>query len=506
MASGFFDWISGSAARYADKTAYTDIEHSLTFSEVERLSASAATWVAQRSEIERPVAVMGGRNVFTPACYMGVARAGCFYAAMDPEVPLARLEQIMSVTAPELLIVDRDHLETAKSLEGTHEIALMEDVFKTAPDDRLIAERERSVTEMSPLYMIFTSGSTGTPKGVLTSHHSMICYLDSLNEVIGLNDTDVIGNQAPLDYIAAIRDMYLPIMTGATTVMIPKNEFAMPDALFRTLNEYKVTTLCWSAAGLEIPAKLGGFSDGRPEYIKRIVFSGSVISNKYLRIWQENLPGVLFVNQYGPTEATASCTYYALQDVVNDDTVIPIGIPFKHYQILMLTHDEETGVYSETPRGEIGEIWVKGPCLAIGYYRAPEQTDKVFMQNPLNSEYPERIYNTGDIGHIGEDGNLYFHGRKDRQIKHMGHRVELAEVEAYALTIDGVTECASLYDKKRQLIYLFYAGPATAKDITISFRSDMPAFMVPRKIVCLEEMPHLPNGKIAMKALSDSIG
>ena len=101
----------------------------------------------------------------------------------------------------------------------------------------------------------------------------------------------------------------------------------------------------------------------------------------------------------------------------------------------MLTHDEETGAYSATPRGEIGEIWVKGPCLAIGYYRAPEQTDKVFMQNPLNNEYPERIYNTGDIGHIGEDGNLYFHGRKDRQIKHMGHRVELAELEAELLAV-----------------------------------------------------------------------
>ena len=506
MASVFFDWIRESAQKRGSKTAYTDIEHSVTFSDLERLSAAAATWVAQRSEIERPVAVMGGRNVYTPACYMGVARAGCFYAAVDPEVPHARLEQIMSVTQPEYLIVDREHLDIAKSLAGDHEIAVMEDVFGTAPDDELVAAREISVTGMSPLYMIFTSGSTGTPKGVLTSHHSMVCYLDSLNEVIGLDDTDVIGNQAPLDYIAAIRDMYLPLMTGAMTVMIPKNEFAMPDALFRTLNEYKVTTLCWSAAGLEIPAKLGGFADGKPEYIKRIVFSGSVISNKYLRIWQENLPDVMFVNQYGPTEATASCTYYTLQDVVNDDTVIPIGIPYKHYQILMLTHDEETGAYSATPQGEIGEIWVKGPCLAIGYYRAPEQTDKVFMQNPLNSEYPERIYNTGDIGHIGEDGNLYFHGRKDRQIKHMGHRVELAELEAYALTIDGVTECASLYDKKRQLIYLFYAGPATAKDITISFRRDMPAFMVPRKIVQMEEMPHLPNGKIAMKALSETIG
>ena len=506
MASVFFDWIRGSALSRGSKTAYTDIDHIVTFADLERLSEAAATWVAQRSEIERPVAVMGGRNVYTPACYMGVARAGCFYAAMDPEVPHARLEQIMSVTQPKLLIVDKAHLDIAKTLEGDHEIAVMEDVFTTEPDHELVLERETAVTEMSPLYMIFTSGSTGVPKGVLTSHHSMVCYLDSLNAVIGLDDTDVIGNQAPLDYIAAIRDMYLPLMTGATTVMIPKNEFAMPDALFRTLNEYKVTTLCWSAAGLEIPAKLGGFADGRPEFIKRIVFSGSVISNKYLRIWQENLPDVMFVNQYGPTEATASCTYYTLKDVVSDDTVIPIGIPYKHYQILMLTHDEETGAYSETPQGEIGEIWVKGPCLAIGYYRAPDQTDKVFKQNPLNNEYPERIYNTGDIGHIGEDGNLYFHGRKDRQIKHMGHRVELAEVEAYALTIDGVTECASLYDKKRQLIYLFYAGPATAKDITISFRADMPAFMVPRKIVQMEDMPHLPNGKIAMKALQEIIG
>ena len=159
MASVFFDWIRGSALDRGSKTAYTDIEHSVTFSDIEKLSAAAATWVAKRSEIERPVAVMGGRNVYTPACYMGVARAGCFYAAMDPEVPHARLEQIMSVTQPKLLIVDREHLETAQSLAGDHEIAVMEEVFKTEPDDALVAERERSVTEMSPLYMIFTSGS-----------------------------------------------------------------------------------------------------------------------------------------------------------------------------------------------------------------------------------------------------------------------------------------------------------------------------------------------------------
>ena len=501
MASEVFDWIRRSAALRRDRIIYESPEGSLTFGELDRFSKAVATWVAKLSDIECPVAVMTGRSVYTPACYMGVVRAGCFYAPMDADVPRARLEQVMSVASPELLIVDRDHLEIAEAIAGNCTIALMEDIINGPVDDELVAKRETSVTESSPLYMIFTSGSTGKPKGVLTSHRSLICYLDGLNEIIELGEDDVLGNQAPLDYIAAIRDMYLPLMTGAKTVIIPKNEFAMPDALFRRLNEHGVTTLCWSCAGLEVPAKLGGFTDVKPEHLRNIVFSGSVISNKYLRIWQENLPDVTFVNQYGPTEATASCTYYVLKDIVSDDTVLPIGRPYKHYQILLLSADNENGKYTKTPDGEIGEICVKGPCLALGYYRSKEQTDKVFMQNPLNSDYPEMIYFTGDLGHIGEDGELYFHGRKDRQIKHMGHRVELAEIEAYALSIDGVTECASLYDRSRELIYLFYTGTATAKEVTLSFRADMPAFMVPRKLVCLDEMPHLPNGKIAMSEL-----
>ena len=503
MASEVFDWIRHSAEVRGDRIIYESVEDSLTFGDLDRISKAVATWVARNSEIERPVAVMTGRSVYTPACFMGVARAGCFYAPMDADMPRARLEQVMSVASPELLIVDRDHIGIAEAIAENCTIAIMEDIMKGAADDELVAEREASVTESSPLYMIFTSGSTGKPKGVLTSHRALICYLDGLNEVISLGEDDVLGNQAPLDYIAAIRDMYLPLMTGARTVIIPKNEFAMPDALFRTLNSHGVTTLCWSCTGIEIPAKLGGFEEGKPEHLRTVVFSGSVISNKYLRIWQENLPEVTFINQYGPTEATASCTYYVLRDVVTDDTVLPIGRPYKHYQILLLSADSDNGTYTRTPDGEIGEICVKGPCLAAGYYRSQEQTDKVFMQNPLNSDYPEMIYFTGDLGHIGEDGELYFHGRKDRQIKHMGHRVELAEIEAYGLSIDGVTECASLYDKSRELIYLFYAGTATAKEITLSFRNDMPAFMVPRKLICLAEMPHLPNGKIAMNELRE---
>ena len=123
------------------------------------------------------------------------------------------------------------------------------------------------------------------------------------------------------------------------------------------------------------------------------------------------------------------------------------------------------------------------------------------MQNPLNDCYRELIYKTGDLGSFNEQGELMFHGRKDRQIKHMGHRIELEEIEGAAKRVDGVRTCCSLYQKEKELLYLFYTGDATPKEITLFFRAQMPAFMVPRKIMQLDELPALPNGKTDMYAL-----
>jgi acyl-CoA synthetase (AMP-forming)/AMP-acid ligase II len=204
----------------------------------------------------------------------------------------------------------------------------------------------------------------------------------------------------------------------------------------------------------------------------------------------------MFVNQYGPTEATASCTYHVIRSKVEEDTVLPIGSPYKHYSVMLLKEDNTLAA-----DGEVGEICVKGPCLALGYYRNAEKTAESFMQNPLNDKYRELIYKTGDLGSFNADGELMFHGRKDRQIKHMGHRIELEEIEGAAKRVDGVRTCCSLYQKEKELLYLFYTGDAAPKEITLFFRAQMPAFMVPRKIVQLDEMPALPNGKTDMNAL-----
>ncbi len=496
MFTSVLDWLDARASDRPDKAAYICGDESLSFKRLSDITKSAGTYLAGKITPEEPVICMSGRHPYTPAYFLSVVRAGGVYAPIDSTMPVARLQQMIEVAHADYMLVDRGSLEKASSLGFEGEIIVAEDIVDTPVDEALLQSARENITELSPLYIIFTSGSTGKPKGVITSHHSLMCYIDAVSEVLHVDDTDVFGGQAPLDYIAAVRDIYFPLKSGATTVIIPKSEFAIPTELFNTLNRNKVTALCWSVAGVELPAKLNAFSETKPEYLKKVCFSGSVMSTKLLRVWQDALPDVMFVNQYGPTESTASCTYHVVQGKVEEDTVLPIGRPYKHYGIMLLNEDN-----TPTADGETGEICVKGPCLALGYYRNPEKTAESFMQNPLNDTYRELIYKTGDLGSFNADGELMFHGRKDRQIKHMGHRIELEEIEGAAKRVDGVRTCCSLYQKEKELLYLFYTGDAAPKEITLFFRAQMPAFMVPRKVIQLDEMPALPNGKTDMNAL-----
>lgn len=496
MNTSVLDWLNLTAEKYSDKVAFTDSEKSITFSEFNEVTKSVGTYLASVVTAGSPVAVMTGRHILTPTCFLGIVRAGCFYAPMDATMPKPRLNQILSVIKAGFMLVDREHLDIAGKLDFDGTVIVLEDIINTPCDEPLLEKALCNLNENSPLYVIFTSGSTGVPKGVITSHHSLMCYIDAVGEVLKIDDNDVFGSQSPLDYIAAVRDIYLPLKTGASTVIIPKNEFSMPTQLFETLNKNKVTALCWSVAGVELPAKLGAFDLIKPSYLKKVCFSGSVMPGRYLKIWQQALPEVMYVNQYGPTEATASCTYYVVDKEVDDDTVLPIGKPYKNYTVTLLNEDG-----TATERGKTGEICVSGPILALGYYGNPEKTKEAFVQNPLNKSYRELIYKTGDLGSINEDGLLEFHGRKDRQIKHMGHRIELGEIESVAKQLENLFDCCALYYKEKELLYLFYTGSASSKDIVLHFRKVLPAFMVPRKLVNLQSLPTLPNGKTDMKAL-----
>jgi len=358
-----------------------------------------------------------------------------------------------------------------------------------------VSTAQDKVVDTMPLYVIFTSGSSGIPKGVTTSHHAVMSYLEDVIHIMGIHSKDVLGNQSPMDYIAAVRDIYIPIITGATTVIIPSNIFSIPDNLRRVLNNNKVTTICWSASGLEMCNRVGLFECGTLEYVDKILFSGSVLSSKALMAWQQALPNAKMVNQYGPTEATASCTYYVVKGKATENTILPIGKPFGNYKIILLDENNK-----ETINNEIGEICVSGSIVSLGYYKNEGATKKAFIQNPLNSSYREIIYRTGDYGRYNNDGLLEYCGRIDRQIKLLGHRIELEELEAIGKSIAGVDECISIFDKIKETLYFVYVGDASPRDISLFFRKRIPSYMIPRKIIQADKLEKLPNGKIDIKS------
>ena len=185
------------------------------------------------------------------------------------------------------------------------------------------------------------------------------------------------------------------------------------------------------------------------------------------------------------------CCFYRVNREFELDEVIPIGRPFKNTEIILLNDENK-----QAGEGEVGEICIRGTSLTLGYYNNPEKTKEVFVQNPLNSAYPELIYRTGDLGKYNEHKELVFVSRKDYQIKHMGHRIELGEIEANVNMLDEVDLSGCIYDEIKGKIVLYYVGNITEKDLTSVLKEKLPRYMLPNRILQLKEMPFTANGKI----------
>lgn len=499
MLKNVLEWLEETAIRNPSKIAFRDSENELSFCQVVDQAKKIGSSLKNIQNSD-PIAIISSRNVYTIVAYLGIIYSGHAYAPIDASLPQQRVESIMISLNPSAVLADETNFDYAVQVAGTTQVYSIEK-GKTGKIDELFLSwvREKMVIT-DPLYVIFTSGSTGKPKGVITSHQSLMIYIESYAKVMEICEADVLGNQSPLDYIAAIRDIYLPLLRGCSSVIIPREYFMEPNNLFMFMNKNRVTTVGWSVSAFTVPWSLGAFEEIKLETLRKICFSGSVMPAACLMAWQKNLPEAKFVNQYGPTEATASCTYYEIDHLVKRDEQLLIGKAYNNYRVFLLNED-----LTETSQGEIGEICVSGPILALGYYNDPERTKESFVFNPNNKKYPELMYRTGDYGRMREDGMLEFHGRKDRQIKHMGHRVELDEIEFVASQINGVDECASLYDEERERLFLYYTGTEEKKDLVSCIRKKLPGFMVPRKVIRIEKMPKLANGKINMNALKEEM-
>ncbi|MBQ4030794.1 MAG: AMP-binding protein, partial [Bacilli bacterium] len=255
--------------------------------------------------------------------------------------------------------------------------------------------------------------------------------------------------------------------------------------------------MVWAVSALCLISTFHGLDYRVPKTVNKILFSGEVMPIKHLNKWMEALPKATFVNVYGPTEITCNCTYHVIDRNREYDKYIPIGEAFENERVFLLDDNDKL----ITEPNVKGEICVSGTCLALGYFNNKEETDKHFVQNPLNKNYIELIYRTGDLGMYNEQNELVFQGRKDFQIKYNGHRIELEEIEKAMMKVEGIERACCLFDEEKQKLYGFYVGTMDKAELHSSLKETLPVYMIPGILKQVEEMPLTKNGKIDRKEL-----
>ncbi|RHS25683.1 AMP-dependent synthetase [Clostridium sp. AF12-19] len=489
--TNILEYLEKTVKEVPDKTAYTDGKHGLTFAEVFRYSRAIGSYLSREGFYREPVVIYMKKSPEAVAAFYGAVYGRCFYVPFDEEMPEYRVSLILETLKPRLMICDAYTEKKLIKIGFSGRTLRFEDAVKTEIRDEKLAEIREASMDTDPIYIVFTSGSTGVPKGVAACHRSVLDYVENLSKVLGFNRETVFGNQSPLYFDACLKELYPTMMFGAITYLVPKSLFMFPVKLVEYLNENHINTVCWVVSALTMISSMGTFDKVVPKYLHTVAFGSEVFPIKQFNLWRHALPEAQFTNLYGPTECTGMSCYYRVNREFGPDDVIPIGRPFKNTEILLLNDEDQPA-----GEGETGEICIRGTCVTLGYYRNPEKTKEVFVQNPLNDCYPELIYRTGDIGRYNEFGELVFVSRKDHQIKHMGHRIELGEIEVHVNQMAGIRMSCCVYDKEREKIVLFYVGDAEGKDIIKALKEKLPRYMIPNLVEKIEEMPFTANGKL----------
>ncbi|RYF23234.1 MAG: amino acid adenylation domain-containing protein [Oxalobacteraceae bacterium] len=493
----------GAARACPDKVAVVDGARRVTFAELRANARRFAALLVARADVcGRPVAVYLPKSAEVVVADLAILYSGNIYSNLDVKSPPQRLANILAHIGPRLVVTSRSRVDEIVAAGIALDDILLIDVLDEAGGDVDLAAidgRLDRVIDTDPMCIINTSGSTGTPKGVALSHRGTIDFMDWVFDTFAFDDQVVIGSLSPFYFDIFTLELFVSLAKGATIVIIPEQLASFPVKLMEFLVESKANFLFWVPTVMVNIANLGLLDKTALPDLQTVFFAGEVFPTRHLNMWRRALPQAQFVNLYGPIEIHVDCTYHIIEAEMADDEPLSIGRPCRNTGILILNE-----VNAECGVDEQGELCVRGSSLALGYWNDPEKTAKAFVQNPLNAHYPELIYRTGDLAVRRDDGRIFLAGRKDYQIKHMGYRIELPEIEHQVLAIPGIANACVVYDHPKKAITLFYQP--TEEDVPVAtirqaLSAIFPKYMLPTAFHSMERLPMNPNGKIDRNGL-----
>ena len=500
MYKNVLEYLEASALKFPDKTAIQDETSSMVYSELLQNAKRIGSYLRKYHSVNKPIVVSIDRTLESVVMFMGVLYSGNFYVPLDMNLPDKRIETILQTLDTSIVLSVFEETEKLQSKISVQP-EVYEKMIKSEIDEEFLNDVRSAAVSTDPLYCIFTSGSTGIPKGVVNTHMGVINLAESFEKEFHFCSDDIFGNQAPFDFDVSTKDIYNTFKYGGTMQIIPKQLFSYPVKLIEFVNERKITVAFWAVSVLCIVAAMRGMKRVQPSCIKKILFAGEVLPIKVLNYWMDNLPDTMFVNLYGFTEMTFNCAFYKVEKRLDLTQALPIGKAFDNMSIFLINEDD-----CLCKQGEKGELCVGGASIGLGYYGNLEKTREVFVQNPVNKMYYERIYRTGDIAYQDEEGNFIFLCRKDFQIKHMGHRIELQEIEIAVNALEYIHFCCCLYNKTARKIVLFYSADNECNlKIMEDLESVLPKYMIPNKYEYRDRLPLNGHGKIDRKLLEQEV-
>jgi amino acid adenylation domain-containing protein len=443
---------------------------------------------------------------------LGTLKAECIYVPMDTGSPAARLLKIIDACEPRcvLAMASTEHLlsqllsddrirktvhvgwmEPGRPVDAGFEVSFSWDDLSSVPS--LAVESDGDPTDAA--HILFTSGSTGVPKGVVITHANVIHFLNWATGYFGTNASDRISCHPPLHFDLSTFDVWGTFLAGAQLHLIPPEISLLPQKLADFIRRSELTQWFSVPSVMRYMAQFDVVQFNDFPSLKRLLWCGEALPTPTLMYWMKRLPRITFTNLYGPTETTIASSYYTVPACPDSEKAeIPIGTSCAGEEMIVFDESLQPVLV-----GEVGELYIRGVGLSPGYWKDPQKTNSVFLVDAEG----RRMYKTGDLARVGEDGLVYLLGRADSQIKSRGYRIELGEIET-ALNASGLLrECAvvAVHTESFEGMTICCAyAPVSGldlrpPDLREAVATVLPSYMLPSHWMSVESLPLNANGK-----------
>ncbi len=516
--------LEGSLREHADRVAIRQEGAELTYGELGELSARLGRLLLELCDRDdRFVGLSATVTSDSVAAAIGALWAGLAYVPLDVQSPPARLCEIIADARLRVLLIDPlaypAWIELARQ-DGVAAVVLLGAAHaEVVPGVRIITWPE--VLALSPTppwparpvladdlaYILYTSGSTGTPKGVMLTHRNARSFVDWMAAEFAIDRHDRVASRAPLNFDLSVFDVFDTLAAGATLLIKDRRKAVEAGlgsaerhrAYVAMLRDERATVLYTTPSTFVTLLDKGGLDESVP--LRVIMYAGEPFPPALLRKLMVKLPHTRVANIYGPTE-TNIVTCHWVREPPPGDAPIPIGHEVWDTEIIVVDDERR-----RCAPGEVGELWVRGSTVCVGYFGKDELTRERLVQSPFHP-YPAPFWRTGDYGRRLPDGTLVYHGRIDDMVKTRGHRVELGDVESalaehpeLAQAVVVPTPHPSYGSALHAFVVPREGAPVRPEDLRSFLAGRLPQYMIPWEITVVSELPYTSTGKVDRQLL-----